>query len=162
MPTALDAGWYSSKGFRARRHRQYVRATGLPPPSTWASAARNSGVMTAVECLLKSVSYVRHVSDGLLMSASLTGKNSSVGLRIVWYPQLTADQATTMTTAPTRIRTASGAPRIARSARRRHRAGRRLVARPDRTRGLRGAALAARECDLEAMRLFYFRKRAGL
>src|SRR3990170_612692 len=149
MPTALDAGWYSSKGFRARRHRQYVRATGLPPPSTWASAARNSGVMTAVECSLKSGPYVRHVSDGLLMSASLTGKNSSVGLRIAWYPQLTADHATTMTNAPTRIRIGSGARRSARSARRYSRPRRRTR----RTRRLRGAVLAWRERDLEAMRL---------
>src|SRR5437867_5565238 len=117
MPTALDAGWYSSKGFHVRRHRQYVRATGLPPPSTWASAARRSGVITAVECSLKSGPYRRHVSNGGLMSVPLTGKNISVGLRIVWYTQLATDQIVTMTTAPMKTRTAGGAASIARSPR---------------------------------------------
>src|SRR5438093_790401 len=124
MPTALDAGRYSSKGFRARRHRQYVRATGFPAPSTWASAARSSGVIMAVECLVKSGPYCRHVSYGVLASAPLTGKNISDGLRIAWYAQLTADQATMMTTAPTRIWTTNGAACIALNARRRDRKGR--------------------------------------
>src|SRR4029453_16597369 len=79
MPTALDAGWYHSNGFHDRRHRQYVRATGLPAPSSWASAASSSGEMTAVECAKKSDSYERHVSGGVFESAPLTGKNSSVG-----------------------------------------------------------------------------------
>src|SRR2546427_12143200 len=82
MPTALDAGWYSPKGFRVRRHRQYVRATGLPPPSTWASAASRLGVMTEVECSRKSDPYCRHVSDGLLSSVSSMAKKTSVGLLI--------------------------------------------------------------------------------
>src|SRR5205823_6542944 len=34
IPTALDAGWYTSNGFHVSRHRQYVLATGLPEPST--------------------------------------------------------------------------------------------------------------------------------
>src|SRR5262249_36963190 len=107
MPTALDAGWYHSNGFHDRRHRQYVRATGLPAPSTWASAARSSGAMIAVECARKSVSYERHVSGGVFDSAPLTGKNSSVGLRTTWYVQFTADQSTSKTIAITTARSAS-------------------------------------------------------
>src|SRR5215475_12402584 len=84
MPTALEAGWYHSNGFHDRRHRQYVRATGLPALSTCASAARSSGAMIAVECARKSGSYERHVSDGVFESAPLTGKYSSVGLRSTW------------------------------------------------------------------------------
>jgi hypothetical protein len=80
VPTALDAGWYSSKGFRVRRHRQYVRATGFPPPSTCASAASNSGVMTAVACSRKSDPYSFHVSAGLLSSEWAKGNKISVGL----------------------------------------------------------------------------------
>src|SRR2546427_11652340 len=108
IPTALDAGWYSSNGFHVRRHRQYVRATGLPAPSTWASAARSSGVMTTVECPRKSDPYWRHVSGGVFESAPLTGKNSSVGLRSTWYVQLTADHTNRITTTITRTRNASG------------------------------------------------------
>src|SRR5947207_15175817 len=81
MPTALEAGWYHSKGFHDRRHRQYVRATGLPAPSTCAIAASSSGVITAVACARKIDSYSRHVSGGVFESAPLIGKNSSVGLR---------------------------------------------------------------------------------
>src|SRR5881396_3672291 len=121
MPTALDAGWYTLNGFHVRRQRQYVRATGLPLPSTWASAASRSGVMTAVECSRKSRPYRRQVSGGVFASAPLTGKNNSVGLRITWYPQFTADHSARMRTAPTRIRILSGAARIARSIRRRPR-----------------------------------------
>ena len=84
MPTALDAGRYSSNGFQLSCQRQDVRATGLPAPSTWASAARNAGVMTAVEWPRKIGSYCRHVSGGVLESAPLTGKNSSAGLRMTW------------------------------------------------------------------------------
>src|SRR3989449_5621346 len=108
IPTALDAGRYSSNGFHDRRHRQYVRATGVPAPSTWASAARSSGVMTAVECPRKSDPYWRQVSGGVFESAPLTGKNSSVGLRSTWYVQLTADHTNRITTAITRMRSASG------------------------------------------------------
>ena len=43
--------------------------------------------MMAVECRRKSGPYCRHVSGGALVSAPLTGKNSSVGLRITWYAQ---------------------------------------------------------------------------
>src|SRR5512134_1152535 len=106
MPTALDAGRYSSRGFEFGRHRQYVRATGLPPLSTWASAASRSDVMTAVACAVNSVPYVRQVSGGLLASASLTGKNSSVGLRTTWYPQLTTAHTARTATAPTSTRRA--------------------------------------------------------
>src|SRR5438093_12655329 len=81
IPTALEAGRYISNGFHVRRHRQYVRATGLPAPSTWASAASRSGVMTGVECSRKSGAYCRQVSGGVFDSTPLTGKNSSVGLR---------------------------------------------------------------------------------
>ena len=84
MPTALEAGRYSSKGCHVSRQRQYVRATGLPEPSTWASAARRGGVMTGVACARKSGAYSRHVSGGVLESVPLTGKNSSVGLRTTW------------------------------------------------------------------------------
>src|SRR5439155_3949237 len=118
MPTALDAGWYSPKGFHVRRHRQYVRATGLPPPSTWASAASSSGAMTAVECSRKSGPNSRQVSGGAFVSALLSGKKSSVGLRVTWYPQFAADHTARTTTAPTRIRIAGGAASIAWSARR--------------------------------------------
>src|SRR3989442_15553247 len=103
------------------RQRQYVRATGLPLPSTWASAASSSGVMTAVACSRKSGPYFRQVSGGVFASAPLTGKNSSVGLRITWYPQFTADQIARMTTTPTTTRIAGGAARIAERARRLHR-----------------------------------------
>src|SRR5258705_12239208 len=97
MPTALEAGWYHSNGFHDRRQRQYVRATGLPAPSTCASAARSSGAMMAVEWTRKSTSYERHVSGGVLNSRPLTGKNSSVGLRITWYVQFTPGQHATRT-----------------------------------------------------------------
>src|SRR2546429_6603412 len=129
IPTALEAGRYSSKGFHVRRQRQYVRATGLPAPSTWASAASSSGVMTAVACSRKSGSYFRQVSGGVFPCAALTGKKSSVGLRITWYPQFTADQTPRMTTTPTTTRIAGGAARIAERARRLHRASGRTDAR---------------------------------
>src|SRR3989454_4520447 len=144
IPTALDAGWYSSNGFHVRRQRQYVRATGLPAPSTWASAASSSGVMTAVACSRKSGSYFRQVSGGVFPSAALTGKKSSVGLRITWYPQFTPDQTARMTTTPATTRIAGGAARIAETARRLHRASGRTDARE--------GALPARECDMEGMR----------
>src|SRR2546427_11600618 len=65
MPTALDAGRYSSNGFQVSCQRQDVRATGLPAPSTWASAARNAGVMTAVEWPRKTGSYCRRLGRRL-------------------------------------------------------------------------------------------------
>src|SRR5262245_10570025 len=95
MPTALDAGRYTTKGFQLNRHRQYVRATGLPLPSTWANEARSSGVMTAVECSTKSGPYSRQVSVGVLASEPLTGKNSSVGLRTAWTIQFAEAQIAT-------------------------------------------------------------------
>jgi len=55
----------------------------LPVASICASAARKSGVMTAVACARNSGSYSPHVSVGVLKSAPLTGKNSSVGLRMM-------------------------------------------------------------------------------
>src|SRR6266545_242670 len=151
MPTALDAGWYNSKGFHVRRHRQYVRATGLLPPSTWASAARSSGVITAVECSLKSGPYCRHVSGGVFRRTPSSGKKTSVGLPIAWYTQLTADQTTRMTSATARTRTAIGAAANARNARRNDRTRRRIAIRPERIRFFRRADRAARECGTEAM-----------
>src|SRR5580704_13561570 len=117
MPTALEAGRYTSKGFQPSRHLQYVRATGLPLPSTWASAASSSGVMTAVEYLAKSGPYCRQVCAGALTSEPLTGKNASVGLRATCTIQFTAAQAATSTTVPMTIRTANVAARKARTAR---------------------------------------------
>src|SRR2546422_4123765 len=93
MPTALDAGRYSSNGFQVSCQRQDVRATGLPAPSTWASAARNAGVMTAVEWPRKIGSYCRHVSGGGLESAPLTGENSSAGFGRAREPPVAADQS---------------------------------------------------------------------
>src|SRR5262245_7164817 len=151
MPTALDAGWYHSNGFHDRRHRQYVRATGLPAPSTWASAARSSGAMVAVECARKSASYERHVSGGVFESAPLTGKNSSVGLRTTWYVQFTTDQRASRTIAITTTRSASGNAMSTRNAlcpkrtRRRNRVGRARRARvfPDGIPAARGADATA-------------------
>src|SRR6266702_434029 len=144
MPTALDAGRYSSRGFHVRRHRHDGRAAGLPPPSTWASAASSSGVMTAVECSRKSGPYCRQVSGGVLASAPLTGKSISAGLRITWYTQFTVDQTARMTPAPAKNLTGSGAASIAPSARRNPeiRAGRARV-----TEGAR----AAGERDMKAV-----------
>src|SRR2546426_6185106 len=99
--------------------------------------------MTAVACSRKSGSYFRQVSGGVFPSAALTGKNSSVGLRITWYPQFTADQTARMTITPTTTRIAGGAARIAERARRLHRASGRTDARE--------VALRARECDMEGM-----------
>jgi len=79
---------------------------------------------------------------GALVSVPLTGKNSSLGLRITWYVQLTADQTITSTSANTTRRTASGPASKSRPARRRPRpsarnAGRRRADRTRRTRGFR-------------------------
>src|SRR2546425_3064955 len=145
MPTALDAGWYTLNRFRARRQRQYVRATGLPEPSTWASAARSAGVMTAVECRRNSGPYCRHVSGGALASTPLTGKNSSVGLRTTWYSQFAADHTTRTATVTTRIRIASGARSSALRARRARRVARRRAAVKPERRLRRRAVLAARD-----------------
>src|SRR5215813_11405288 len=112
MPTALDAGRYTSNGFQLNRHRQYVRATGLPLPSTWASAASSSGVMTTVECLTKSGPYSRQVSAGVLASEPLTGKNISVGLRTACTIQFTDAQTATSRTAEMTIRMVHGACEI--------------------------------------------------
>src|SRR5580704_2042197 len=118
MPTALEAGRYTSNGFQLSRHLQYVRAIGLPLPSTWASAASSSGVMTAVECLTKSGPYCRQVSAGVFTSEPLTEKNTSVGLRATCTIQFTAAQTATSRTVPTTIRTGIVATRKARTARR--------------------------------------------
>src|SRR5262245_16623876 len=139
MPTALDAGRYTSKGFQVSCHRQYVRATGFPAPSTCASAARSSGVMTGVECSRKSGPYCRQVSNGVFASVPLTGKNSSVGLRTTWYTQLVADQTRRMAMPAMSNRAQGGAARNARSARRRARArGQTDAIRNRRTRAFRG------------------------
>src|SRR6476646_5519021 len=117
MPTALDAGRYTSNGFQLNRHRQYVRATGLPLPSTWASAASSSGVTTAVECLTKSGPYSRQVSAGVLASEPLTGKNISVGLRAACTIQFTDAQSAASRIAEPMIRMGTGARRSAASVR---------------------------------------------
>src|SRR5207244_11883233 len=98
--------------------------------------------MTAVACSRKSGSYFRQVSGGVFPSAALTGKKSSVGLRITWYPQFTADQTARMTTTPATTRIAGGAARIAETARRLHRASARPAARE--------APRPARQRDVEA------------
>src|SRR5580704_15055600 len=140
MPTALEAGRYTSKGFQPSRHLQYVRATGLPLPSTWASAASSSGVMTAVEYLAKSGPYCRQVCAGALTSEPLTGKNTSVGLRATCTIQFTAAQTATSRTVPTTIRTANVATGKASTARRGSRqAGAEECARRPRVRVFRGA-----------------------
>src|SRR5437870_423811 len=114
----------------------------------------------AVECLLKSGPYWRQVSYGVLASALLTGKNSSLGLRTAWYAQLTADNAARMTTAPTKTRTTSGAANIAPNARRRDRTrGRTAETLSRRIRALRGADPATRQWDLKAMSLLCLSKR---
>src|SRR5712691_8446823 len=151
MPTALDAGRYTSSGFHVRRHRHDGRAAGLPPPSTWASAANSSGVTTAVECSRKSGPYRRQVSGGVLASAPLTGKSISAGLRTTWYTQFTADQTARMTIAPARNWTGGGAASIARSARRDPERGRKNANRAGRARVIREGAPVAREGDMKAM-----------
>src|SRR5260370_40655125 len=118
MPTALDAGRYNSNGFQLGRQVQRGRATGLPAPSIWASAASNSGVMTAVECSRKSGPYRRQVSSGVFTSAPPTGKNISEGLRTAWTIQFAAPQSARTAIATARIRIAGGAAHRARSARR--------------------------------------------
>ena len=82
MPTALDAGRYTPNGWTVHDQRQYVRATGFPDPSTCANAASNSGDITLVENFSNAELYWRHVSAGVLFRVSLTGKNSSEGLRM--------------------------------------------------------------------------------
>src|SRR5580700_11137638 len=94
------------------------RASGLPLPSTWASAASSSGVMTAVECLVKSGPYCRQVCAGALTSEPLTGKNASVGLRATCTIEFTAAQTATSRTVATTIRTGNVVARQARIARR--------------------------------------------
>src|SRR5438876_6116224 len=112
--------------------------------------------MTAVACSRKSGSYFCQVSGGVFPSAALTTKNSSVGVRITWYPQCTADQTARMTTTPTTTRIAGGAARIVESARRPHRAsGGTDAIQTGRARVLldvaraREGVLPARECDME-------------
>ena len=111
--------------------------------------------MTAVECLVKSGPYSRHVSDGVLESAPLTGKNSSVGLRMTWYTQLAVDQTARTTNALTTRRTANGAAHSARNARRRDLARSRMVEiRKRRLRLLREVVLAAWECAMKECTCF--------
>ena len=90
----------------------------MPLLSTWARAASNSGVMTAVECSSKSGPYCRHVCAGTLASEPLIATNTSVGLRTTCTIEFTAAQTITSKTVPTIIRTANGATRMARNARR--------------------------------------------
>ena len=78
--------------------------------------------MTAVECSLNSVAYRCQVNAGALASATLTGKNNSVGLRTTCTIPFTAAQTDTNKTVATMIRTGNGALRkvtIARPASRR-------------------------------------------
>src|SRR3954463_7393768 len=98
MPTALDAGRYTSNGCSVADQRQYVRATGFPDPSICASAARNSAVIVGVACVRNSGAYASHVSAGVLFNVPLTGKNSSVGFFATWYVQFTPNQAAAVTT----------------------------------------------------------------
>jgi hypothetical protein len=81
IPTALEAGRYTSNGCDDQDQRQYVRATGFPEPSTWAIAASKSGVITPVEYFRNIDAYCCQVSAGDLLSVPLTGKNNSDGLR---------------------------------------------------------------------------------
>src|SRR5438876_6358997 len=74
--------------------------------------------MTAVECLAKRGPYCRQVSAGALTSEPLTGKNTSVGLRAACTIQFTAAQTAISRTVPATIRTANGATRKGRTARR--------------------------------------------
>src|SRR5215472_15205681 len=111
MPTALDAGRYHSKGLRLQCQVQGGRATGLPAPSTCASAASSSGEMTGVECSRKSGPYARQVAAGLLTSAWPTGKNISAGLRHVWTIQFAAAQTAARAARVATMRTATGALR---------------------------------------------------
>ena len=100
--------------------------------------------MTAVECRRNSAPYCRQVSGGVFTSTSLTGKNSSVGLRRTWYTEFTINHTTRMTAVPTRRRTASGAARSASSGR---------------SRFHRNAARARRRRAMEAMGLLCLRRR---
>src|SRR5258706_12209640 len=118
MPTALDEGRYSSKGFQLGRHVQRGRATGLPAPSIWASAASSSGAMTAVECSRNSGPYWRQVSSGVFTSAPPTGKNIWEGLRTAWTIQFAAPQSARTAIATARTRIAGGAAHSGRSTRR--------------------------------------------
>ncbi len=51
-----------------------MRTTGFPDPSTWASAARNSAVITCVEYLRNSGAYWRQVSAGDLVQRAADGE----------------------------------------------------------------------------------------
>src|SRR5215470_9658670 len=82
--TALDAGAYTRNGFKLHCHRQYVRATGLPALSTWASAARSDGCMTPVECARNSGPYSAHVVAGVLADAGTTRPSNSLGFLASW------------------------------------------------------------------------------
>src|SRR5688572_18524651 len=156
MPTALEAGRYSSNGCHRSRQRQYVRATGLPALSTCASAPSRSGVMMAVECLWKRCPYRRHVSGGVLPSEPLRGKNSSVGLRSTWYVRFTEDQIANTPTPTTMIWIARGAADSARNARATRRRSAAIRAR--RARILPAAALTTRACGM-SMACHYYRRR---
>src|ERR1035441_3748457 len=116
IPTALDAGRYTSKGLGLNDQRQYVRTTGLPEPSTCASAASNSGDMMRVEYFRNRGAYCRHVSEGILLSVLLTGKKSSDGLRMTWNIQLNANHSSTAVARTINACAGVGASRNARHA----------------------------------------------
>lgn len=118
MPTAVDAGRYTSKGSDFHDQRQYVRATGFPEASTWARAAKRVGVMMLVEYFLKMGWYARQVSTGVLFNVPLTGKNNSEGLRSTWNIQFTPSQTIRMTARPMMSFAARGAGSHQRFARR--------------------------------------------
>src|SRR6266849_7268150 len=153
MPTALEDGRYSSNGFQLGRQLQRGRATGLPAPSIWASAASSSGEITAVECSRKIGPYWRQVSSGDFARAPPTGKNISDGLRTVWTIQFAAPQSARMPIATARTRIAGGAAHRVRNARRTGPANRAKAVSSARRRSLGESALAVRERDMGGYRI---------
>src|SRR6266849_11174585 len=153
MPTALEDGRYSSNGFQLGRQLQRGRATGLPAPSIWASAASSSGAITAVECSRKSDPYWRQVSRGVFTRAPPTGKNISEGLRTVWTIQFAAPQSVRMPIATARTRIAGGAAQSARNACRTGPANRAKAVASARTRAPGEGALAVCERDMGRYRI---------
>src|SRR5450631_2587094 len=77
--------------------------------------------MRAVEYCSKSGPYCRQVSDVVLLSVPLTGKNSSDGLRMTWYIQLSGNHTLTTIDRTISALINPGARRNARETRRRER-----------------------------------------
>src|SRR5580765_938953 len=145
MPTALDAGRYHSKGLRVQRQVHGGFATGLPAPSTCASAASNSAEITGVECSRNSGPYSRQVEAGDFTRAWATGKNISVGFRQTCTTQFAATQIATRTPRTRPTRTATGAAQNRRSVRPVFAKNRRRCSRSLKTGFLRGRAEATRD-----------------